>query len=63
MAVWDENLIFDAGAHRGDDTDFYLGKGFRVVAAEANPILVDHLRRRPGERSLDELQSLPRTGG
>ncbi|MGQ0626227.1 MAG: FkbM family methyltransferase, partial [Sporichthyaceae bacterium] len=39
-------LIYDIGAHSGDDTDFYLGKGFRVVAVEANPALADRLRAR-----------------
>lgn len=39
-------LIYDVGAHRGEDTDFYLGKGFRVVAVEANPVLVEQLRVR-----------------
>jgi FkbM family methyltransferase len=36
----DNNLIFDFGFHNGDDTDFYLAKGFRVVAVEADPNLV-----------------------
>lgn len=31
------DLIFDLGMHRGDDARFYLDKGFRVVALEANP--------------------------
>lgn len=30
------DLIFDFGFHNGDDTDFYLAKGYRVVAVEAN---------------------------
>jgi FkbM family methyltransferase len=34
------DLIFDVGLHRGEDTDFYLRKGFSVVAIEANPDLV-----------------------
>lgn len=34
------NLIFDLGFHYGEDTDFYLAKGFHVVAVEANPELV-----------------------
>ena len=34
------NLIYDFGMHIGQDTDFYLAKGFDVVAVEANPILV-----------------------
>ena len=33
-------LIADIGMHDGQDTDFYLKKGFRVVAIEANPELV-----------------------
>lgn len=35
-------LIIDLGFHNGDDTGFYLAKGFRVVAVEANPGLVDY---------------------
>ena len=31
------NLIYDVGMHRGQDTDFYLKKGFRVIGFEANP--------------------------
>ena len=31
------NLIYDVGLHHGQDTDFYLKKGFEVVAFEANP--------------------------
>lgn len=34
-----EDLIFDVGFHQGEDTDFYLKKGFRVVGIEANPVL------------------------
>lgn len=33
------NLIFDIGMHVGQDSDYYLRKGFSVVAVEANPIL------------------------
>jgi FkbM family methyltransferase len=33
------DLIFDIGMHKGLDTEWYLAKGFRVVAVEANPIL------------------------
>jgi FkbM family methyltransferase len=31
------DLIFDLGMHHGDDARFYLEKGFRVMALEANP--------------------------
>jgi FkbM family methyltransferase len=34
-----DDLIFDVGFHTGEDTEFYLKKGFRVVAVEANPDL------------------------
>lgn len=34
-------LIIDVGMHAGEDTEFYLAKGFDVVAIEANPSLVD----------------------
>jgi FkbM family methyltransferase len=33
------DLIFDLGMHDGADTDYYLRKGFRVVAVEADPLL------------------------
>lgn len=39
------DLIFDLGMHRGKDTDFYLRKGFRVVALEANPDLCAKARQ------------------
>ena len=35
-----ENLIYDVGLHKGEDTDFYLRKGFQVVSIEADPDLV-----------------------
>src|SRR4051794_24062663 len=39
-------LIFDVGMHKGEDTEFYLSRGCRVVGTEANPGLVEHLRRK-----------------
>jgi FkbM family methyltransferase len=41
-----QDTIFDIGMHHGNDTDFYLRKGFKVVAVEANPVLVDKCRER-----------------
>ncbi len=35
----DDRLIYDLGMHKGEDTEFYLKKGFRVVAVDANPDL------------------------
>jgi FkbM family methyltransferase len=40
------DLIYDVGMHRGEDTDYYLRKGFRVVGFEADPELVRHCRQR-----------------
>ena len=40
------DLIYDVGMHTGEDTDYYLKKGFRVVAIEANPHLVAGARVR-----------------
>jgi FkbM family methyltransferase len=36
---YDDNLIYDLGVNKGEDTEFYLDKGFRVVGIEANPII------------------------
>jgi FkbM family methyltransferase len=41
-----DDLIYDVGLHRGQDTAFYLRLGYRVVAFEANPRLIEHNRRR-----------------
>ena len=38
----DNKIIFDLGFHNGDDTDFYLQKGFNVIALEANPELINN---------------------
>jgi FkbM family methyltransferase len=32
------DLIYDVGMHNGDDTAYYLARGFRVVAIEADPV-------------------------
>lgn len=47
------DLIFDIGMHDGTDTDFYLRKGFRVVAVEADP----DLARAGEERFRDEIRA------
>jgi FkbM family methyltransferase len=49
----DQKLIFDLGMHRGEDTAFYLRKGFRVVAVDADPELCE----RAGERFASEIAS------
>jgi FkbM family methyltransferase len=40
------DLIYDVGMNNGDDTAYYLHRGHRVVAVEANPILVEAATRR-----------------
>jgi FkbM family methyltransferase len=41
-----DDLIYDVGLHRGEDTDFYIKMGFRVVGIEANPELVSAAQKR-----------------
>lgn len=41
-----KKLIYDVGMCNGDDTDFYLKKGFKVVAFEADPELIAFCRNR-----------------
>jgi FkbM family methyltransferase len=42
----DDDLIFDVGMHRGQDTAYYLAMDYRVIAFEANPDLVEECRSR-----------------
>lgn len=44
--MYQADLIFDVGMHLGEDTDFYLKKGFRVIAFEAHPDFVQHCQKR-----------------
>jgi FkbM family methyltransferase len=41
-----EPLVFDIGFHDGSDTEYYLSKGMKVVAVEANPDFVTAGNRR-----------------
>ena len=49
----DSNLIYDVGMHKGQDTDFYLKKGYKVIAFEANPENIDFCKRRFAEAIKD----------
>ncbi|MEJ7623919.1 MAG: FkbM family methyltransferase [Pyrinomonadaceae bacterium] len=40
------DLVYDIGLHHGQDTDFFLKKGFRVVAFEADPTNAEFCRER-----------------
>ena len=42
MAV--DDLIYDVGMNNGDDTAYYLWLGFRTIAIEANPELVEQAK-------------------
>ncbi len=42
------DLIYDVGVCNGDDSAYYLHKGYRVVGIEASPLLLEPLRRRFG---------------
>ncbi|MGF1534617.1 MAG: FkbM family methyltransferase [Bernardetiaceae bacterium] len=42
----DKSLIFDIGFHKGEDTRHYLSEGYRVIAVEANPLLVSAGQRK-----------------
>jgi len=44
-------LIYDVGMHNGDDTSFYLAQGYRVLAIEADPQLVEHAKNRFREQT------------
>jgi FkbM family methyltransferase len=39
-------LIYDIGAHQGDDTGWYLQQGYQVIAVEANPLLAKKLEKK-----------------
>src|SRR5258706_996893 len=38
--------VFDVGMNNGDDSRYYLSKGYTVVAVEANPVLVRRAHQR-----------------
>jgi FkbM family methyltransferase len=40
------DLIYDVGMHNGNDTAYYLHRGYRVVAVEADPALAEQARQR-----------------
>jgi len=42
----DKELIYDVGANDGADTAYYLRRGYRVIAIEADPSLAKKLRER-----------------
>jgi len=53
-----EQVIYDLGFYDGSDTDYYLYKGYCVVAVEADPDLVEQGRRRFEKSILNERMRL-----
>lgn len=35
-----KDLVYDIGLHDGKDTDYYLHKGYKVIAVDANPVMI-----------------------
>lgn len=46
MKDMSDQCVFDVGMHKGEDSEYYLRRGFRVVGIEADPDLVEHCRLR-----------------
>jgi FkbM family methyltransferase len=40
------NLVYDIGMHVGQDTAYYLRKGYDVIAVEANPVLAEQNKKK-----------------
>jgi FkbM family methyltransferase len=41
-----DKCVFDIGMHVGQDTMYYLKQGYKVIAVEANPILVENNKKK-----------------
>jgi FkbM family methyltransferase len=41
-----DDLVYDVGMNNGDDTAYYLARGYRVVAIEADPTLIEDAKVR-----------------
>jgi FkbM family methyltransferase len=44
--MYEQDLVYDVGMFNGDDTAYYLHRGYRVVAIEAHPTLAEGGRHR-----------------
>src|SRR5947209_5901508 len=58
----EQNLVYDVGMNNGDDTAYYLHRGYRVVAVEADPTLVEEARERFADAVLDGRLTLLNVG-
>jgi FkbM family methyltransferase len=58
--IVDRTLVYDVGLHKGEDTAYYLAKGYQVIAFEADPRLVEQCQRRfAGEIASGALTIVP----
>jgi FkbM family methyltransferase len=53
VRIMDNRLIFDIGMHAAEDTSYYLKKGFRVVAVDADFRLIERAHKEHAEAVLD----------
>ena len=42
-------LIYDVGLFEGEDTAYYLFRGYKVIAIDANPLMIERARLRFAE--------------
>lgn len=54
MSQKKSDLIYDIGLHQAEDTEFYLEKGFEVIAFEADPVLAEQCRRKFSAQIADQ---------
>src|SRR5277367_4606637 len=47
------DLIYDVGLFDGGDTAYYLFRGYKVVAVDANPLMIERARLRFSKEILD----------
>jgi len=60
--VVNDNLIYDIGVNLGEDSRFYLDKGFSVVGIEANPVIAQELRSAFGSEISEGRYTLEEVG-
>jgi SAM-dependent methyltransferase len=39
-------VVYDVGLYNGDDTAYYLFQGYKVVAIDANPLMIEEATSR-----------------
>jgi len=60
--VVNDSLIYDIGVNSGEDSRFYLEKGFSVVGVEANPLIAAELRETFSKEILEGRYILEESG-